>query len=62
MVHFKRSALVTLSIVLSLSSIAQTSLREVPKGWHLKDQSKDGFYGISLNKAYEFVKGKKARL
>jgi subtilisin family serine protease len=61
MVHFKRSALVTLSIVLSLSSIAQTSLREVPKGWHLKDQSKDGFYGISLNKAYEFVKGKKSQ-
>ena len=33
--------------------------KELPKGWHLADREKDGFYGISLDKAYEFVKGKK---
>ncbi len=37
-----------------------TSAKELPKGWHLLDKEKDGFYGISLEKAYEFVKGKKS--
>ena len=43
---------------------AQTSYNgkeEVQNGWHLKDKSKDGVYGISLDQAYEFVKGKKSK-
>jgi Subtilisin-like serine proteases len=36
----------------------QTRSGEVPKGWHLLDKSKDGYYGISLEKAYEFIKQK----
>lgn len=39
----------------------QTSFKEVPKGWHLMDEKKDGVYGISIDKAYEFVKGKKSQ-
>lgn len=31
---------------------------EIPKGWHLLDKQKDGYQGISLNKAYEFLKSK----
>ncbi len=31
---------------------------EVPKGWHLLDKTKDGFYGISLDKAYQFIQSK----
>jgi subtilisin family serine protease len=31
---------------------------ELPKGWHLLDKEKDGVYGISLDKAYEFIKSK----
>jgi subtilisin family serine protease len=31
---------------------------DVPKGWHLLDKTKDGYQGISLNQAYEFVKSK----
>src|SRR5215470_17475509 len=31
---------------------------DLPKGWHLLDKEKDGYYGISLNKAYEFIKSK----
>jgi subtilisin family serine protease len=31
---------------------------DVPKGWHLLDKSKDGFYGISMPEAYEFVKNR----
>ena len=37
-----------------------TQKKEIPKGWHLMDKDKDGYYGISLQKAYEFVKGKKS--
>jgi len=32
-----------------------------PKNWHAMDLSTDGYYGISLNKAYEFLKGKKSK-
>ncbi|RYG02887.1 MAG: peptidase S8 [Chitinophagaceae bacterium] len=31
---------------------------EVPKGWHLLDKSSEGYNGISINKAYEFIKSK----
>jgi subtilisin family serine protease len=31
---------------------------ELPKGWHLLDKEHDGFYGISLDKAYEFIRSK----
>src|SRR6195952_1163955 len=43
----------------SLHPFAQgTSYKNVPKGWHLMDKDKDGYYGISLDKAYEFVRSK----
>ncbi len=29
-----------------------------PKGWHLLDSTQDSFYGISLNKAYQFLVSK----
>ena len=31
---------------------------DIPKGWHLLDKAKDGYQGISLNRAYEFVQSK----
>ncbi len=31
------------------------------KGWHLKDAATDTLHGISLNKAYDFLKGKKSK-
>src|SRR5829696_810916 len=37
-----------------------TSVKELPKGWHLLDKDKDGYYGISLDKAYQFVKDRKS--
>lgn len=49
------------SLLISLAVNAQTTAKEVPQGWHLKDQEKDGLYGISLDKAYKFVKGKKSK-
>lgn len=35
---------------------AQTNL----KGWHLKDLQTDGYYGISIDNAYHFLKDKKS--
>ncbi len=34
---------------------------EVPHGWHMLDKTKTGFYGISTDKAYQFVKSKKLK-
>ena len=31
---------------------------DIPKGWHLLDNASDGYSGISLTKAYEFIKSK----
>ncbi|MES1220257.1 MAG: S8 family serine peptidase, partial [Bacteroidota bacterium] len=52
---------ITIAVALSasLSILAQTP--EIPKGWHLLDQKKDGFYGIDLDKAYEFIQSKKLK-
>jgi len=52
---------VALSFV-SGSMFAQTSVKEpAGNGWHLKDYKESGVYGISLNKAYSLVKGKKSQ-
>ncbi|MEO6915710.1 MAG: S8 family serine peptidase [Chitinophagaceae bacterium] len=45
---------------LAVSYAQGNSVKELPKGWHLLDEKKDGFYGISLDRAYEFLKGKKS--
>jgi cell wall-associated protease len=48
-------------LLFSLSVFAQTApdpvKKEVPKGWHLLDQQDSGYAGISLSKAYAFLKG-----
>ena len=46
-------------VALSFIVFQGNAQSEVPKGWHLLDYSQDSFYGISLNKAYEFLKEKK---
>src|SRR6266536_1229457 len=58
----KRSFLFSLIAGLIFTSgFAQTSVKEdVPKGWHLLNKQTSGYYGISLDKAYEFLKGKKS--
>ncbi|MBS1760352.1 MAG: S8 family peptidase [Bacteroidetes bacterium] len=43
---------------LAMTFAASTSAQQVPKGWHLMDKTSNGFYGISMDKAYEFVKSK----
>ena len=53
--------LIALALV-SNSTIAQTSVKEpLPNGWHLQDIKESGVHGISLDKAYQLVKGKKSK-
>ena len=47
------------ALLLSLNTFAQTP--DLPKNWHTMDLKADGYYGISLNNAYQFVKGKKSK-
>jgi cell wall-associated protease len=37
------------------------SAQDAPKNWHQLDLKADGYYGISLNNAYNFIKGKKSK-
>lgn len=46
------------ALVVSLFTLAQ---QPVKQGWHLLDKDQDGYHGISLRQAYDFLKGKKAR-
>jgi subtilisin family serine protease len=55
----KRTCLIAFSFVLSLSLLAQKD--DIPKGWHMLDKTNDGYYGISVEKAYEFVNSKKLK-
>lgn len=58
----KVAGLVTAFVIAENTSFAQqeksTKSGDVPKGWHLLDKTKDGFNGISLDKAYEFIRTK----
>jgi cell wall-associated protease len=53
--------LLAATLVISTPSFAQKAKDEAPKGWHLLDKEKTGFYGISLDKAYEFLTSKKLK-
>jgi len=53
----KRSLLVIATGILTLSATAQ----QTPKGWHMLDKAASGYYGISSDKAYQFVKSKKLK-
>jgi subtilisin family serine protease len=60
-ISFKRSVLALAVAGIGLTSFGQTAIRQVPNGWHLKDRQTNGYYGISLDKAYAFVKGRKSQ-
>lgn len=60
---FKKSLLPFVFAVACFPAVnAQTSAKEeLAKDWHQKDKQKDGYYGISLDRAYDFVKAKKSK-
>jgi subtilisin family serine protease len=55
----KRTLLLALNGLVFSTLFAQKD--EVPKGWHMLDKTANGFYGISVDKAYDFVKAKKLK-
>jgi subtilisin family serine protease len=56
---FKRGSSLLVSGLLSLAVFAQKD--ETPKGWHMLDQQASGYYGISVDRAYDFIKSKKLK-
>jgi subtilisin family serine protease len=51
--------MLTLTGLISITMFAQKE--ETPKGWHLMDKKDNGYYGISMEKAYQFVASKKLK-
>jgi subtilisin family serine protease len=56
---FKRTLLMSVSGLFVLNAFSQKD--EVPKGWHMLDKASTGYSGISVDKAYDFVKTKKLK-
>lgn len=49
----------TVSLFISAAALAQPSVKkELPNDWHTKDKKETGINGISLDKAYAFIKSK----
>ena len=48
-------------VVSGTALFSQTAKSVLPKNWHLQDKDSTGIYGISLDKAYGFVKTKKIK-
>ncbi|RYY65111.1 MAG: peptidase S8, partial [Chitinophagaceae bacterium] len=59
---YSKLLLFALAAGVTFTAAAQTSEKTTtPNGWHLRDRAQDGYYGISLDKAYNFLKGKKSK-
>ena len=58
---FNRFFLLLIAGLVFANGFAQTSVKtDVPRGWHLLSKQTSGYYGIGLDKAYDFLKGKKS--
>jgi cell wall-associated protease len=55
-----KSLIVTLITTLSFT-LAIAQKETTPNGWHLMDKDSTGYYGVSANKAYNFIKSKKLK-
>jgi hypothetical protein len=67
---FITGAILCSAVLINYNAVAQTApkstvtapaVTELPKNWHTMDLKTDGYFGISLNQAYLFVKGKKSK-
>ncbi|HZY38779.1 MAG TPA: S8 family serine peptidase [Mucilaginibacter sp.] len=62
--NYALGTLLTGLLFISLSALAQqlpAPPPNPPKNWHEMDLKTDGYFGVSLKQAYEFLKGKKSR-
>ena len=57
----KFSFLLSGALMLSAAGFSQKTKEELPKNWHQQDKDSTGIYGISLDKAYAFLKTKKLK-
>ena len=57
----KISIILSTGLLLGAACFGQNSTTEVPTNWHQLDKDSTGYYGISLNKAYDFIKTKKLK-
>ena len=57
----KTSIILSAGLLLSAACFAQKQTTEVPNNWLQLDKDSTGYYGISLNKAYDFIKSKKLK-
>src|SRR5215203_2323099 len=53
--------LCSVAVFSTASLFSQSSKSLLPKNWHLQDKESTEIYGISLDKAYSFVKSKKIK-
>jgi cell wall-associated protease len=58
-ISMKRTSLLAIFGLISSALFAQKE--DVPKGWHMMDKASSGYYGLSVDKAYDFVKSKKLK-
>ncbi len=58
-ISMKRTSLV--AILGLASSLLFAQKEDAPKGWHMLDKTESGYYGVSVDKAYKFVKTKKLK-
>jgi cell wall-associated protease len=62
--NYALSSLICGALLISLNVFGQQipkTIPDPPKNWHQMDLKTDGFYGVSLNQAYLFLKGKKSK-
>lgn len=55
--HSGKKLLLTVLLIANITAFGQT---DSLKGWHLRDEQSDSFHGISINKTYDFLKGRKS--
>lgn len=57
----KIASLLSIALFTAISGFSQEADKKLPDNWHLQDKGASGIYGISLDKAYDFVKTKKIK-
>src|SRR6476620_8760393 len=56
----KHLSLISLFLLVTATTTYSQTANARKNGWHLLDQQKNGYMGISLNEAYGLLKGKKS--
>lgn len=53
-----KNLLLTVLLIANIAAFGQT---DSLKGWHLRDEQTDSLHGISINKTYDYLKGRKSK-